>query len=116
MAYNITAKLEATPEPEKKWSEKYKRRLGRKEEWYHIAADFLKDGIRKNPRNYKLYFELGYGIYDQKVRDYTNAVRYMDAALDHPHERWVPRMLQRLGRLSPDISRSPGGPYRNQHE
>ena len=95
MAYNITAKLEMTPEPEKEWNPKYNRRLGRKEEWYYIAADFLKDGIRKNPRNYKLYFDLGYGIYDQKVQDYNNAVRYMDAALDHPHKRWVPRMLYR---------------------
>ena len=95
MAYNITAKLEMTPEPEKKWNPKYNRRLGRREEWYYIAADFLKDGIRKKPRDYKLYFDLGYGIYDQKVQDYNNAVRDMDAALDHPHKRWVPRMLYR---------------------
>lgn len=93
LGYNITAKLDETPEPQKKWSEKYQKRLGYKEEWYYIAIDFLKDGIRKNPRDYRLYFDLGYALYEVKLKDHANAVRYLDEARRHRHDRWVPRML-----------------------
>jgi len=93
LAYNLTAKLPDTPEPQKIFSEKYKRRLGPKEEWYYIAADFLKDGIRKNPREYRLYFDLGYAIYESKLKDHPNAVRYLKEARRYKHDQWVPRML-----------------------
>ncbi len=93
LAYNLTAKLPDTPEPQKVFSVKYKRRVGPKEEWYFIAADFLKDGIRKNPREYRLYFDLGYGIYETKLDDHPNAVRYLKEARRYKHDQWVPRML-----------------------
>ena len=93
LAYNMTAKLPDTPEPLKEWNEKYQARIGQKELYYHIAADFLKDGVRKNPRNYKLYFDLGYAVYNQKLKDYKNAVLYLREAVRYPHEVWVPRML-----------------------
>lgn len=93
LGYNITAKLLNTPEPQKKWNEKYQQRLGYKEEWYYIAIDFLKDGIRKNPREYRLYFDLGYALYENKLNDHANAVKYLDEARRHRHDRWVPRML-----------------------
>lgn len=93
LAYNITAKLPQTPEPLKEWNEKYQKRLGYKEEWYYVAVDFLRDGILKNPRDYRLYFDLGYGIYEIKLSDHANAVRYLDEARRHRHDKWVPRML-----------------------
>lgn len=93
MGYNIPAKLPETPEPLKEWHPKYKVRVGLKEEWYYIASDFLKDGIRKNPRDYRLYFDLGYAIYEIKLDDHANAVRYLDEAIRHRHDQWVPRML-----------------------
>jgi len=93
LAYNLTAKLPETPEALKEYSEKYKRRLGVKEVWYYVAADFLKDGIRKNPREYKLYFDLGYAIYETKLNDHANAVRYLKEARRYKHDQWVPRML-----------------------
>lgn len=95
IAYNMTAKLPDTPEPLKQWNEKYKARIGEKELYYYIAIDFLEDGIRKNPRNYKLYFDLGYAIYNLKMKDYDKAVTYLTEAVRYPHEVWVPRMLNR---------------------
>ena len=93
LAYNLTARLPDTPEPQKQFHPKYKRRVGPKEEWYYIAADFLKDGIRKNPRNYQLYFDLGYAIYENKLEDHPNAVLYLREARRYKHDKWVPRML-----------------------
>ncbi len=93
LAYNLTAHLADTPEPQKVFNPKYGRRLGAKEEWYYIAADFLKDGIRKNPRSYQLYFDLGYAVYENKLDDHPNAVLYLTEARRYKHDRWVPRML-----------------------
>lgn len=93
LAYNLTAKLPVTPEPQKEFHPKYKKRLGIREEWYYVATDFLKDGIRKNPRDYRLYFDLGYAIYENKLGDHANAVRYLDEARRYEHDKWVPRML-----------------------
>lgn len=93
LAYNLTAKLPVTPEPLKEWNEKYQVRVGPREIWYYVAADFLKDGIRKNPRDYRLYFDLGYAIYDEKLADYPNAIRFLSEARRYEHNRWVPRRL-----------------------
>lgn len=93
LAYNATAKLPETPEPLKKFNPKYGLRLGEKETYYYLAIDFLKDGIRKNPRNYKLYFDLGFAVYKEKLKDYANAVKYLSEAIRHRHDRWVPRQL-----------------------
>lgn len=95
LSYNIPAKIEPTPEPLKKFNKKYNRRLGLREEWYYMAVDFLRDGIRKNPRDYRLYFDLGYAVYAQKLNDHPNAIRYLDEARRHKHDKWVPRMLFR---------------------
>lgn len=93
MSYNITAQLPVTPPDARKWNDRYKAFVGKREEFYYLGADFLKDGINKNPRDYRLYFDVGYAIYYQKIEDYKNAVLYLAAAVRHPHERWVPRML-----------------------
>ncbi len=93
LAYNATAKLIDTPQHLKKWSPKYKACVGEKETFYYLAIDFLKRGIRHNPRDYKLYFDLGFAIYKNKMNDYPNAVRYLTEAVRVPHERWVRRQL-----------------------
>ena len=93
MAYNHTAKMPDTPAPMKEWDENFGACVGQKERLYYIAIDFLKDGIRNNPRNYKLYFDLGFAIYKIKLKDYENAVRYLSEAIRQPHDRWVPRQL-----------------------
>jgi hypothetical protein len=92
LGYNVTASLEHTPYPLRTWSEKHEDCIGAKENYYYIAIDFLKDGIRNNPRNYKLYFDLGFGMYRDKLNDNENAVKYLRQAAKLPHERWVPRM------------------------
>lgn len=95
LAYNIPAKVGDTPEALKKYHPRYDARLGDRELYYYQGTDFLKDGIRKNPRDYRLYFDLGYGIYDLKLSDHANAVKYLSEALRNRHDKWVPRMLYR---------------------
>jgi tetratricopeptide (TPR) repeat protein len=102
LAYNLTAKLENTPEPEKVFDPKYGARVGPKERWYYVATDFLKDGIKKNPRDYRLYFDLGYSVYGDKLNDHERAVLYLKEARRHAHDRWVPRMLYRSMWLNGD--------------
>jgi len=93
LAYNVTAKMPETPPALKQWHPSYQACVGEKETYYYIAADFLKDGVRNNPRNYKLYFDLGFAVYNEKLHDYPNSVKYLEEAVRQPHERWVPRML-----------------------
>lgn len=93
LAYNATAKLPDTPQHLKKWNPKYNACLGEKETFYYLGIDFLKRGIRHNPREYKLYFDLGFAIYKNKLNDYKNAVKYLTEAVRVPHERWVRRQL-----------------------
>lgn len=95
LAYNMTAKMEPTPEPLKKYVPKYRARIGSKEQLYFDGIDFLKDGIQKNPRDYRLYFDLGYGIYEEKLADHTDAVKYLSSAIKLKHDRWVRRALYR---------------------
>jgi len=109
LAYNQTAKMLDTPEPLKEWHPKYRVRLGEKERYYYLAVDFLKDGIRKNPRNYKLYFDLGFGIYRQKLSDYANAVLYLSEAIRHRHDKWVPRQLYQCLELNEQYEESLAG-------
>lgn len=95
LAYNVTAKMPTTPQSLREWNAEWQACVGEKEAFYFTAIDFLKDGIRHNPRNYKLYFDLGFGIYFQKLEDYDSSVKYLSEAVRQPHERWVPRMLYR---------------------
>lgn len=95
LAYNVTAKMSDTPPALRTWNDEYQACVGDKEIYYYEAAEFLKEGVRNNPRNYKLYFDLGFGIYNEKLKDYSNAVLYLKEATRQPHERWVPRMLYR---------------------
>lgn len=93
LGYNASAKYQVTPPALLEWSDKYQACIGDKERFYYEAAEFLKRGIRYNPRDYRLYFDLGFGIYNEKIQDYEKAVLYLREAVNQPHERWVPRML-----------------------
>ena len=93
LAYNATARMPDTPWPMREWHPRYEVCVGEKERFYYFAIDFLKDGIRRNPRNYKLYFDLGFSIYKQKLEDYPNAVKYLSEAVRLPHDHYVPRQL-----------------------
>ncbi len=93
LGYNATARMPDTPWPQRTWHTRYEACLGEKERFYYHAIDFLKDGIRRNPRNYRLYFDLGFAMYKQKLEDYPNAVKYLSEAIRLPHDRWVPRQL-----------------------
>ena len=93
LAYNLTAKMEDTAPEEKVWLPAHEVLVGPKEIKYYEAVDYLQDGIRNNPRNFKLYFDLGFAIYKEKLKDYPNAVKYLEKAVSLPHERWVPRQL-----------------------
>lgn len=100
LAYNATASMPETPQSLKTWSSKYKLCLGEKETYYYIAIDFLRDGIQNNTREYRLYFDLGFSIYKNKLNDYPNAVRYLTEAVRQPHERWVRRQLYQCQELN----------------
>ncbi len=93
LAYNATATMEDTAPHDRVWHPGFKRCLGKKETYYYLGVKFLKDGIRKNPRDYKLYFDLGFAVYKNKLKDYASAVRYLSEAVRQRHERWVPRQL-----------------------
>lgn len=93
LAYNLTAQMASTPGYLKEYVPQYGDWVGNKERLYYAAADFLKDGIRNNPRDYRLYFDLGFAIYDEKLDDPMNAVTYLTEATKQRHESWVRRML-----------------------
>jgi tetratricopeptide (TPR) repeat protein len=59
------------------------------------AIVFLQDGIKRNPRHWQLYFELGFGIYYVKLEDYKNAAHYLEQSARYrpPEEKKVDRML-----------------------
>lgn len=95
LSYNITAKLDVTPYELREYHPEYNDWLGEREGFYYAGVEFLKDGIRKNPRNYKLYFDLGFGIYEEKLENLPKAIEYLSEAIRLDHDRWVRRQLYR---------------------
>ena len=93
LAYNLTAQMSDTPGYLKEYVPELGAWVGNKERAYYAAANFLKDGIRNNPRDYRLYFDLGYAVYAEKLNDHMNAVTYLTEATKQRHESWVRRML-----------------------
>ncbi|MFO7775049.1 MAG: hypothetical protein R6W89_04555 [Candidatus Hydrogenedentota bacterium] len=96
LAYNITAPMPPTPDALKEYSEEYDDWIGQRERFYYEAVDFLKDGIRKNPTDFRLYFDLGFAVYHEKLEDNENAVRYLREAIRYPHETWARRTYYRM--------------------
>lgn len=100
LAYNLTAGMGETKPQDKEWLPSHNVLVGEKERYYYMAVDYLDDGIRNNPREYKLYFEQGFAHYRNKLHDYANAVKYLTQATRLPHERWVPRQLYQCMELN----------------
>ncbi len=100
LAYNLTAGMGETKPQDKQWLAAHNVLAGEKERYYYMAVDYLDDGIRNNPREYKLYFEQGFAHFRNKLHDYANAVRYLTQATRLPHERWVPRQLYQCMELN----------------
>jgi tetratricopeptide (TPR) repeat protein len=89
----MTAKMLNTAEPLKTFDAKHNVWVGPKEAYYYKAVDFLEDGIRKNPRDSSMYFDLGYGIYYLKLADYANAATYLRRGVRYRHEKFMRRMF-----------------------
>lgn len=109
LAYNFTAKMTETPWSLREYDPVNEAWVGPKERFYFEAIAFLKDGIRKNPRNYKLYFDLGYGIYYEKLNDNHNAVIFLREAIRPAHDVWVRRQLYRIMSLDEQYEDSIAG-------
>ncbi|MCH8866802.1 MAG: transposase [Proteobacteria bacterium] len=67
LAYNVTAKMQATPHNKKVWNEYHQACIGKKNQYYYFAVDFLRDGISHNEHDYRIYFDLGFGIYKENL-------------------------------------------------
>jgi tetratricopeptide (TPR) repeat protein len=93
LAYNVTAKMQETPYNQRVWNDRHQACIGKKNQYYYFAIEFLRDGISHNEHDYRLYFDLGFGIYKEKLDDYPNAVRYLSQAVRQRHDIWVPRQL-----------------------
>jgi tetratricopeptide (TPR) repeat protein len=78
------------------------------------AIALLQEGIRNNPDNWDLYFELGWTHFNKKIEDFEKALEYMQKACQYegsdpntgkkiPRPEYVDRMvahqLEKLGRL-----------------
>ncbi|GMW00116.1 MAG: hypothetical protein AMXMBFR84_12540 [Candidatus Hydrogenedentota bacterium] len=109
LAYNQSARLDDTPWELRGYLKEYQAWAGPKEELYYSGITFLKDGIRKNPRNYRLYFDVGFAIYEEKLHDYINAERYMAEAIRLDHDRWVRRSLYRVQGVNGKFEESRAG-------
>lgn len=109
MAYNATAPLPDTPWELRHYDAGHEYWIGDKETYYFYGVDFLKDGIRKNPRNYKLYFDLGYAIYEEKLGSHVDAIKYLSEAIRLDHDRWVRRTLYRLQGEDEQFEKSKAG-------
>ena len=96
LSYNITAKMDETPWASREFNPRHKVWVGPREQFFYNGIDFLSDGTLKNPRNYKLYFDMGYAIYEAKLEDRPNAVKYLREANHLWHDIWVPRTLYRV--------------------
>lgn len=109
LAYNFTAKMPETPWSLREYDRVNRAWVGPKERFYFEGVAFLKDGIRKNPRDYKLYFDLGYGIYYEKLDDNHNAVVFLREAIRPAHDVWVRRQLYRIMSLDAQYEDSISG-------
>lgn len=109
LSYNVPAKLRPTPEAQKVWSDKYQAYVGARESFIYEGVDLLKSGIKNNPRNYKLYFDLGFAIYEEKLQDHANAVKYLSEAVRYRHEPFVARSLYRALMFNGQLEESKAG-------
>ena len=92
LSYNISVKFK-DKEPEEEAA------------WIQAGIDFLKEGITYNPERYDLYFELGWTFY-HKVKNYAEAVRYLELACKFPGPDYLPNVLAHAYERNGQIDRS----------
>ncbi|MEN6645381.1 MAG: tetratricopeptide repeat protein [Armatimonadia bacterium] len=76
-----------------------------KAKFLQMGVDSLKEGVSWNPDRYDLYFELGWTYFD-KVRDYEEAAKWMQAAIQFPHPEYIDRMIAHAFERLPDMPRA----------
>lgn len=86
LAYNVTATVYSAEE---------------KIKYIDQGITLLEKGIKNNPRNSKVYSELGFAIYFNKLRDWEKSAYYMGEAIKHDHDPWMERLyalaLEKMG-------------------
>jgi tetratricopeptide (TPR) repeat protein len=86
LAYNVTVTVHSAEE---------------KLKYIDQGIGLLESGIKSNPRNSKLYTELGFTMYFIKLKDWEKSSYYMGEAIKHEHEPWMERLyantLERIG-------------------
>lgn len=76
-----------------------------KAKFLQMGVDSLKEGISWNPDRYDLYFELGWTYFD-KVRDYNEATKWLQAAIQFPHPEYIDRLIAHAYERLPDMPKS----------
>ena len=76
LAYNVTVMVHSAED---------------KQKYIDQAIGLLKKGIKNNPRNSKLYAEMGFTIYFRKLADWEKAAYYLGEGTKFEHEPWVER-------------------------
>jgi tetratricopeptide (TPR) repeat protein len=90
LAYNISVQAKSVKE---------------RESWIQAGLNFLKEGISYNPDRYDLYFELGW-TYFQKVKNYAEAVKYLEIACKFPRPDYVDDVLAHAYEKNGQINRA----------
>jgi tetratricopeptide (TPR) repeat protein len=76
-----------------------------KAKFLQMGVDSLKEGVSWNPDRYDLYFELGWTYFD-KVRDYEEAVKWLEASIQFPHPEYIDRLIAHAFERLPDMPRA----------
>jgi tetratricopeptide (TPR) repeat protein len=62
-----------------------------KQKYIDQGIHLLEKGIKNNPRSSRLYAELGFTMYFNKLRDWEKAAYYLGEGAKYEHEPWVER-------------------------
>jgi tetratricopeptide (TPR) repeat protein len=76
-----------------------------KAKFLQMGVDSLKEGVSWNPDRYDLYFELGWTYFD-KVRDYEQAAKWLEASIQFPHPEYIDRLIAHAYERLPDMPRA----------
>lgn len=77
----------------------------KKAKFLQMGVDSLKEGVSWNPDRYDLYFELGWTYFD-KVRDYDEAAKWLQACIQFPHPEYIDRMIAHSFERLPDMPKA----------
>lgn len=74
-------------------------------EYLRLGINALKEGISWNPDIYDMYFELGWTYFD-KIRDYREAAKWMEAAIQFEHPEYIERLIAHGWERLPDMPKA----------